>query len=50
MLKHNILLSIDGPLKNVIKIKPPMVITKEDAIKTLDSFDKVLSKIGRKGP
>lgn len=49
MLKNNFLLSIDGPLKNVIKIKPPMVITKEDAIKTLDTFDKVLSKIVSKG-
>ena len=45
MLTKNILLSIDGPLKNVIKIKPPMVITKEDVLYTLNSLDQVLSEI-----
>ena len=45
MLIKNILLSIDGPLKNVIKIKPPLVITKEDVLYTLNSLDQVLSEI-----
>lgn len=45
MLTKNVLLSIDGPLKNVIKIKPPMVITKEDVLYTLNSLDQVLSEI-----
>jgi 4-aminobutyrate aminotransferase-like enzyme/Ser/Thr protein kinase RdoA (MazF antagonist) len=38
MKKRGILLGTDGPLNNVIKIKPPMVITKQDA----DMFIRVL--------
>ena len=43
MLSHNVLMSTDGPHSNVIKIKPPMVITEEDAIHTLESLDEVIS-------
>ena len=49
MQHRNVLLSIDGPYKNVIKIKPPMVITKEDALKTIHLLDEVLFKISIKG-
>ncbi len=42
LLARNILLSVDGIHKNVIKIKPPMVITKEDVGKTLQAIDEVL--------
>ncbi len=45
MLSHNVLMSTDGPHSNVIKIKPPMVITEKDAIHTLDSLDEVLYSI-----
>ena len=45
MLSKNILLSIDGPRKNVIKIKPPMVITKEDVDRTIKSLNEVFSDI-----
>ena len=45
MLSKNILLSIDGPRKNVIKIKPPMVISKEDVDRTIKSLDEVFSDI-----
>ena len=45
MQHRNVLLSIDGPHKNVIKIKPPMVITKEDAWKTIKLLDEVMVKI-----
>ena len=45
MQHRNVLLSIDGPHKNVIKIKPPMVITKEDALKTIKLLDEVMVKI-----
>lgn len=38
MKKRGILLGTDGPFNNVIKIKPPMVITKQDA----DMFIRVL--------
>ncbi len=41
MLSKNILLSIDGPRKNVIKIKPPMVISKEDVDRTIKSLNEV---------
>jgi 4-aminobutyrate aminotransferase-like enzyme/Ser/Thr protein kinase RdoA (MazF antagonist) len=39
------LLSTDGPLHNVIKIKPPMVIQPHDVDATLAALDEVLSKI-----
>ncbi len=42
LLARNILLSVDGIHKNVIKIKPPMVITKEDVDVTLLAIDEVL--------
>ena len=42
MLSKNILLSIDGPYKNVIKIKPPMVISEEDVRFTIKSLGEVL--------
>jgi ethanolamine-phosphate phospho-lyase len=42
MLSKNILLSIDGPHKNVIKIKPPMVISEEDVRFTIKSLGEVL--------
>jgi 4-aminobutyrate aminotransferase-like enzyme len=38
-------MSTDGPHSNVIKIKPPMVITEEDAIHTLNSLAKVLDSL-----
>ncbi|MDB3854706.1 aminotransferase class III-fold pyridoxal phosphate-dependent enzyme [Euryarchaeota archaeon] len=45
MLSRNVLLSTDGPHNNVIKIKPPMVITIEDVNLTLKLLDDVLSKM-----
>ena len=45
MLSKNILLSIDGPRKNVIKIKPPMVISKEDVDRTIKSLNEVFGDI-----
>lgn len=45
MLSRNILLSIDGPRKNVIKIKPPMVISKNDVDRTIKSLNEVLKDI-----
>ena len=40
---RGILLGTDGPFANVIKIKPPMVITKEDADMFLRIFDAELT-------
>jgi len=43
MKNRGILLGADGPFENVIKIKPPMVITKEDTDMFVRVFDDVLS-------
>ena len=45
MRERGVLLSIDGPLHNVIKIKPPMVLTEDDVDVTLTHLDEVLSGI-----
>ena len=44
MKQHGILLSTDGPDHNVIKIKPPMTFTEEDADRVADVMDRVLSE------
>ena len=43
MRDRGVLLSTDGPLHNVIKIKPPMVLTEDDVDTALDHLDEVLS-------
>ncbi len=42
MRDHRILLSTDGPDHNVIKIKPPMVFTKQNVDQVIDSISKIL--------
>ncbi len=42
MKERGILLSTDGPLHNVIKIKPPLVFNRENADTVITSFDEVL--------
>ncbi len=39
-----ILISTDGPHNNVLKIKPPMVFTKENADSFVDVLDRILSE------
>ena len=42
-MKHRgVLLATDGPLHNVIKIKPPMVLSEDDVDMALREFDNVL--------
>ena len=43
MKARGILLSTDGPLHNVIKIKPPMVLNAGDVDMVLRVFEDVLS-------
>ncbi len=43
--ERGILLSTDGPFHNVIKIKPPMVLTKDDVDMTLRCMDDELTAI-----
>ena len=44
MRDRNVLLSTDGPHHNVIKIKPPMVISKEDVDMTLHLLNESLNQ------
>ena len=44
MKERGFLLSTDGPLHNVLKIKPPMVFNKENASAFLQNLDEVLEE------
>lgn len=44
MKEHKILMSSDGPDKNVIKMKPPMVFSKENAQELLKYLRKILGE------
>ena len=46
MKERRLLLSIDGPYHNVIKIKPPIVFTEDDADFLAKMLDESLSQIG----
>ncbi|MGN6420064.1 MAG: aminotransferase class III-fold pyridoxal phosphate-dependent enzyme, partial [Pseudobacter sp.] len=43
MKTRGFLLSTDGPLHNVLKIKPPLVFTRENALQMVQQLDAVLS-------
>jgi 4-aminobutyrate aminotransferase-like enzyme len=45
MKQQHILLSTDGPFDNVIKIKPPLVFSQENAEEFLEKFERSLGKI-----
>ena len=45
-VQRGILLSIDGPEHDVIKIKPPLVIEAADIDRTLETLDEILSGLG----
>jgi 4-aminobutyrate aminotransferase-like enzyme/aminoglycoside phosphotransferase (APT) family kinase protein len=49
MKARGVLLSTDGPLHNVIKIKPPMVLTQDDVDMTLRLMGDELSAVSRIG-
>ena len=44
MRDHGILISTDGPLENVLKIKPPMVFSEQNADEVVAALDKVLGE------
>ncbi|MFT4832610.1 MAG: 4-aminobutyrate aminotransferase-like enzyme/Ser/Thr protein kinase RdoA (MazF antagonist) [Psychroserpens sp.] len=44
MKEHGILMSTDGPDHNVLKIKPPMVITQENALELIYYLRKILAE------
>jgi len=45
--EQGILLSIDGPLRNVLKIKPPMVFTKENVDFVVERLDIILNELNQ---
>ena len=47
MRHRGVLLSTDGPSKNVLKIKPPLVITENDVDMFVDVLDEELRSIQR---
>jgi len=44
MKDHGVLISTDGPLDNVLKMKPPIVFTEQNADDVVQALDKVLSE------
>lgn len=42
MRDHGILISTDGPLENVLKMKPPIVFTEKNADEVVNTLDKIL--------
>jgi len=48
MKELGVLLSIDGPCNNVIKIKPPIIFNEKDADFLLNKLDKTISSISKK--
>ena len=42
MKDHGILISTDGPDHNVLKIKPPMVFTNDNADQLVETLNKLL--------
>jgi 4-aminobutyrate aminotransferase-like enzyme len=44
MKAHGILMSVDGPQNNVLKIKPPMCFNKENADTLLYYFEKIVKE------
>jgi 4-aminobutyrate aminotransferase-like enzyme len=45
MRNRGFLLSTDGPLHNVLKVKPPMVVAADDVDAVLENIDDVLSEV-----
>ncbi|XP_072939531.1 alanine--glyoxylate aminotransferase 2-like [Epargyreus clarus] len=45
MREEKILISRDGPDANVLKFKPPMVFTTQDADRVVDTLDRVLAEL-----
>jgi 4-aminobutyrate aminotransferase-like enzyme len=49
-LARGVLLSVDGPDHDVLKIKPPLVISTADVDRALAVLDEVLDELERDGP
>jgi len=44
MRDHGILISTDGPLENVLKMKPPIVFSENNADEVVDALDRILQE------
>jgi len=44
MKDHGILISTDGPLENVLKLKPPIVFTEADAERVVETLEKIVKE------
>jgi len=44
MRDYGILISTDGPMENVLKIKPPIVFTEDNADGVVDALDKIFNE------
>ncbi len=44
MRTFGVLISVDGPMHNVLKIKPPLIFSKDDADRLVSTLDLVLSE------
>jgi 4-aminobutyrate aminotransferase-like enzyme len=49
MKEKGVLLGTDGPFHNVIKIKPPLVITKQDVDLFVDALDTSITALPWRG-
>jgi 4-aminobutyrate aminotransferase-like enzyme len=45
MREEGILLGTDGPYHNVVKIRPPMPFTNDDADELVATFDRILTEL-----
>ena len=45
LLDHRIVVNADGIYGNVLKIKPPIVLTREDCDQFIQAVDSVLTKL-----
>ncbi len=45
MRDHGILISTDGPLHNVLKIKPPLCFSVSDADRLVETLDRILDEV-----
>ena len=50
MKDKGILISTEGPRRNVLKIRPPLVIEEKDATRLIDTLDIVLDETPLKKP
>ena len=44
MREKYILVSTDGPMDNIIKMKPPLCFNKENALRVVESIDEIMKK------